>query len=58
MDVVTFATRVCKLLGVETMVGMLQVTFRSGNKSDSGCSYQRSGWAEPEIPCRRHHVSQ
>lgn len=23
MDVVTFATRVCKLLGVETMVGML-----------------------------------
>jgi hypothetical protein len=24
MDVVTFATRVCKLLGVETMVGMLQ----------------------------------
>lgn len=25
MDLVTFATRVCKLLGVETMVGMLIV---------------------------------
>jgi purine-nucleoside phosphorylase len=23
MDLVTFATRVCKLLGVETMIGML-----------------------------------
>jgi purine nucleoside phosphorylase len=26
MDLVTFATRVCKLLGVETMIGMLKVT--------------------------------
>lgn len=23
MDLVTFATRVCKLLGVETMIGMM-----------------------------------
>jgi hypothetical protein len=58
MDVVTFATRVCKLLGVETMVGTLQVTNMSGNDSDSVYSYQCSGWAESKVPGRRHHVSQ
>lgn len=30
MDLVTFATRVCKLLGVETMIGMLGLSNRSG----------------------------
>ena len=30
MDLVTFATRVCKLLGVETMIGMLRNQAMNG----------------------------
>jgi hypothetical protein len=56
MDLVTFATRVCKLLGVETMIGMMNVTKLSGTKSDILRSYQRGGWAEPDVSRRRHCV--
>lgn len=30
MDLVTFATRVCKLLGVETMIGMMRYQATNG----------------------------
>jgi len=32
MDLVTFATRVCKVMGVETMIGMSASLLRSPNK--------------------------
>jgi hypothetical protein len=52
MDLVTFATRVCKLLGVETMIGMKTVRRLSGKTSNNMRSYQCSGWTEPEVPRR------
>jgi hypothetical protein len=35
MDLVTFATRVCKLLGVETMIGMMTVIRLFSKRADS-----------------------
>jgi hypothetical protein len=35
MDLVTFATRVCKLLGVETMIGMMTEIRLFSKRSDS-----------------------
>jgi hypothetical protein len=58
MDLVTFATRVCKVLGVETMIGMLEVTRLFNKRSDCVWSYQCSGWSEPNLPRRRHRMSQ
>jgi hypothetical protein len=58
MDLVTFATRVCKVLGVETMIGKLHATKLLNKRSDCVCSYQCSGWSEPDLPRRRHRVSQ
>jgi hypothetical protein len=52
MDLVTFATRVCKLLGVETMIGMKMVNRLFDKTSNSMRSYQRSRWFESKVPCR------
>jgi hypothetical protein len=53
MDLVTFATRVCKVLGVETIIGTS--TFMTTNGiSDTVLSYKCSRRFESKLPCRRH----
>jgi hypothetical protein len=56
MDVVTFATRVCKLLGVETMIGMFNLTTSLDEVPDILRSHKRCRWAEPGVLRRRHRV--
>lgn len=50
MDLVTFATRVCKLLGVEAMVGELGLSLETGYILTIS-SHQRSRRTEPGL-CR------
>jgi hypothetical protein len=57
MDAATFATRVCKLLGVETIIGAFSaVKAMSDLCSDYVYSHQCSWWSEPKLLSRRHHV--
>jgi hypothetical protein len=56
MDLVTFATRVCKLLGIETMIGMscqphaistcqsLDLTFPTSHKCGWWLEWELRGW--------------
>ena len=54
MDLVTFATRVCKVLGVETMIG---ATYLQGvDLFANGRSHKRSWWSQPDLPRGRHCV--
>lgn len=56
MDLVTFATRVCKMLGVETMIGGLMLSnVRSGYELTPH-SYQCSRWSKRELRHRRHRM--
>jgi hypothetical protein len=57
MDLVTFATRVCKVMGVETMIG----SFRFKHIESDGCSdhvhsYQCSWRDKSRLLCRRYCV--
>lgn len=54
MDLVTFATRVCKLLGVETMIG--ELNYQAANQVDqlTNGSHKRSWWSQPDLPRGRH----
>ena len=57
MDAATFATRVCKLLGVETIIGAFDsMKAMSDLCSDHVCSHQCSWWFEPRLLSRRHRV--
>jgi hypothetical protein len=58
MDVVTFATRVCKLLGVETMIGMLGVTTSDDNRPNILRSHERCRGTKPDVPRWRHRLPQ
>ena len=50
MDLVTFATRVCKLLGVETMIG--ELNYRAATQVDqlTNGSHKRSWRSQPDLP--------
>jgi hypothetical protein len=57
MDLVTFATRVCKLLGVETMIGTSLMSKRFiVRAADEVYSHKRSWRAEPELSRGRHRM--
>lgn len=57
MDLVTFATRVCRVMGIETIIGAFRLTTHlSDVGSDYVHSYQCSWRFEPELRCRRHRV--
>ena len=57
MDLVTFATRVCKIMGVETIIGaFMMFKGKSDIRSDLVHSHQCSWWFEPRIRRRRHRV--
>jgi hypothetical protein len=51
MGMVTFATRVCKVLGVETMIGENRTDSELRQVSDHKHSYQCSWRSEPGL-CR------
>jgi hypothetical protein len=52
MDLVTFATRVCKLLGVETMIGVLTSTlYMLEVEVLMNRSHKRSRRIESTVPC-------
>lgn len=56
MDLVTFATRVCKILGVETMIG--ELAYRAADQMDrlTDSSHERSWWSQPDLPRGRHRM--
>jgi hypothetical protein len=55
MDLVTFATRVCKVLGVETIIGTFTFTLMTTTgMSDTVFSYKCSRRFESKLLCRRH----
>ena len=57
MDAATFATRVCKLLGVETIIGAFSAVKEMLDLcSDYVHSHQCSWWFEPRLLSRRHRV--
>jgi len=50
MELVTFATRVCKILGVETMIGLLLPIVYSNVPSLTKIdSYECSRWPKPRL---------
>ena len=53
MELVTFATRVCKVLGVHTMIGALSRCALFGSLSESSsdrlCSYECGWWPQPRL---------
>jgi hypothetical protein len=53
MDLVTFATRVCKLLGVETMIGKVGLSVEIGHILTRS-SHQCSWGFEPGLRGGRH----
>lgn len=57
MDLVTFATRVCKLLGVETMIGMLENPIYFQVDGLTLCSSYKCCWRfERELRRRGHRM--
>jgi len=56
MENVTYATRVCKVLGIETMIGLFTpsiiVSEHVRSLTEELYSYKRCRWLESKLPSR------
>jgi hypothetical protein len=56
MENITYATRVCKVLGVETMIGLFTLSIivskHVHSLTEEFYSYKRCWWFESRLPSR------